>query len=132
MLIQVGIVEESLLTAIEGCRGKGKLVGGTMIMGNLNVRLQSCAKREAHISALIMHRILGIHAHQSTLSVHTIKSALRTTQHVDTVNPVEMTVERTLADEWDIVVIHPDSRIARTATYTTNIGGGSESRTIGG
>ena len=83
------------------------------------------------VGALIVHRILGIHAHQSTLGIHAIESALRTSQHIHTVDAVEVAIKRTLVDERDIVVIHPDCRIARTTAYASHICRGSESRTIG-
>ena len=130
MLVEIGIVEESLLTAIEGGSGEGKLVGRTMIMSNLDIRLQSRAERETHVGALIIHRVLGIHTHQSTLGVHSIKGALRTTQHVDTVNLVEMTVERTLVDKGNIIIIYTHGGIARATAYASHISRGSESRTI--
>ena len=44
MLIEIGIIKESLLTTIEGRGGEGKLVGGTMIMCYLDIRLESCSK----------------------------------------------------------------------------------------
>ena len=41
MLVEICVVEESLLTTVESRGGEGKLVGGTMIMGYLDVRLQT-------------------------------------------------------------------------------------------
>ena len=109
-------MEETVLTIIEACHHKGELIAGTVIVGHLGLAALSEAhtQPQVHVRALIVHGVLGIDTYDAALAIATIEGALRTTQHVNSVELVEMGVEGRLRHQGDMVVIDTYGRVVQT------------------
>ena len=105
LLVEVLIVDETLQPAIEASHGEGQFLAGTMMVSHLDIRVQPRANAQANICALIVHRVLGVDAHQSALGVLPVERALRATQDVHTVEHIKMIVEGSLRHQGDIIVV---------------------------
>ena len=85
-----------------------------MEMGHLDVRVKPCADAQSDVGTLIVHRVLGIDANESALSVLSVERALRAAQHIDTVNHIEMVIECRLRHQRNVIVIHANGRVVDT------------------
>ena len=121
LIREVLIVEEALLSAIEACHRKGQLLRRAVIMGNLNVTPQTRTDAKLNIRTLIVHRILRIDAHQSTFRILTVQRTLRTTQHVNSVQHIEVVVESRLRHQGNIVVVNTNSGVVDARANTSDI-----------
>ena len=64
-----------------------------------------------HISATILHRIFSIYTHDSALRILSVKSALRSAQHIDACDIIEVRVVCALAYNGNIIDINAHRRV---------------------
>ena len=83
-------------------------------MGNLNLSLPAAGGSQIDVRSLIAHRVLGVDTNDTTLGISTIERTLRSTQHVDTVQHVEMRIEGRLGNQRYVVVVDTYGRIVDT------------------
>ena len=77
-----------------------------------------------------MHRVLGIDTDDAALGISTIERALWTAQHIDTVEHIEMGIERRLRHQGNVVVVDAHRRIVHTRAYTSYIYRGGQTAAI--
>ena len=102
-----------------------------MIVSHLDIRIEARADAQTDIRTLIVHRVLGVDTHESTLGVLTIERTLRTAQDIHTVEHIEMIIESRLRHQGDVVVVNADSGTVDARTYTSDIHRGGKTRTVG-
>ena len=99
------IAIESLLSVVESGKREGKLIVELAIVRHFDIAIESGAYAKTDISALIAEGVLGIHTNHTALGVESIEGALRTTQDVNTLHLIEMTVEGRLVHQRHIIDI---------------------------
>ena len=113
-LTQMGIHQEALLPLIESSHREGQPLAGTMVVGNLNLSLPAAGGSQIDVRSLIAHRVLGVDTNDTTLGISTIERTLRSTQHVNAVQHVEMCIEGRLGNQRYVVVVDTYGRIVDT------------------
>ena len=114
LLREVIIVDKAFETTVEASHRKGELVAGTMVVSHLYITIQTCSNAKTDVRTLIVHGVLGVDTHQSTLGVLSVKGTLRSTQDIHTVEHIEMIVEGSLRHQGDVIVIDTHCRTVDT------------------
>ena len=114
LLVEVLVVDKTFQSVVETGNGEGYLLGGAVVVGHLDIAPQPRADAETNVSTLIVHRILGVDAHQSALGVLSVERALWSTENVHAVEHVEMIIESSLRHQRNVVVINAHGRIVDT------------------
>ena len=126
----IGILQETVLTVIESCQRKSEAVAYLLIMADLSLTPETGTQREIDICSLHIERILRVHTNQSAFCIHTIQCSLRTTQHIHTVDIVQMEVECRLVLNRHPIDIDSHSRTVDARTDTTHINGRRQTAAI--
>lgn len=92
LLREILIVNKTFQSAVKACHREGKFFTGAMIVCHLHIRIESCTDAQTNVRSLITHRVLGIDTHQSSLSILSVERPLRTTQHIHSVEHIEMVI----------------------------------------
>ena len=92
-------------------------------MRYLKIAIAATAIAQFHIRTLIVKRIAGIHSDESALCILSIKSALRSTEHIHTTQLVIVEIEGRLAHHRDIIHIDAHRRTVDTTADATHIDG---------
>ena len=130
LLIEVLIIDKTLQTTIETSNGPCQFLAWTMIVSDLHITIQPSTNAQTDIGTLIVYWVLRIHTNQSTLGVLTIESALWTTQHIYTVQHIEMIIECRLRHQRYVIIINTYCRVINTRAYAANIHRRCETRAI--
>ena len=99
------VAEESVGSIIETSHRKCQIVIEPMVMGCFCIAIEVGTNTYFNICTLIIHRVLSIDANQSAFRIDSIKRSLWTTQHIHTVDTIEMAIESRLAHQGNIVDI---------------------------
>ena len=99
------ILPEAVRSVVEGSYRQGQFVTQLCIVGHLCLTIEVGANAQLNVCTLIVHWVLGVLTNQSALGINTVKRTLRATQHIDTVQLINMAVECRLVHQGDIVNI---------------------------
>ena len=92
-----------------------------MVVGHLHVTPQARTDAQTDVRALVVHRVLGIHTHQSALGVLSIECTLRASEDIHAVEHVEVVIEGGLRHQGDIVVVDTHGGVVDARAYTSYI-----------
>ena len=115
------VLEESVLSFIEGSQRVGETVAGLAVVGCFDVAVGLRAEAQAHIGALIGHGVARIEAHHAALGVQSVERSLRSAQDVHAVELVEVGVKLALVHHRQTVDIHAHGRTVDARSDTAYV-----------
>ena len=130
-LVAVVIAEESVGAVIKTCQRECQLVVELMVVGSLGTAMETGADAQTDVSTLIVHGVLREDTHQSALGIDAIERSLRTSQHVQAIQSVEVGVECRLAHQGDIVDVDTHRGAVDTRADATHIHRRGVARAVG-
>ena len=101
-------------------------------MGHLHLAIESRTDAEVQVGALVAHRVLRVDTHDAALAVGAVEGTLRTAEHVDAVEHIEVGVIGRLRHQGDMVVVDAHGGVVHSRADAADVHRRGETAAVGG